>query len=279
MLDESSPRAGGLNVTALLDSSVVPRSRGCSRRPSVARSKGELRTCWCEPNTGALVRLESTRPRATGAHSTLFATGNADMTQGQLARLLDVVASRSGTVLAAWLDERDTDRKAQVTTASLGPFHGYTTALTRITGIRRTARHRADRLTNRAWQRFRHGLDNGDPTARSLRPGRSLRTHSLLPTPRPCLRPTGDHRRPRLPGARGGPTRPHLGRLKVGFPRPLRPPRRVQRTHRIPQGQEHRTNRPRMPTHRQLQAASIAQPRPNPRRSLRTTDQNPTALP
>jgi transposase len=69
--------------------------------------------------------------RATGAHPTLFATGIADLTPGRPARLLEVVEGRSGTVLAEWLAERADDWKAEVTTASLDPFRGYATALTR----------------------------------------------------------------------------------------------------------------------------------------------------
>ncbi|HWJ52549.1 MAG TPA: hypothetical protein VNT24_04135, partial [Propionibacteriaceae bacterium] len=48
-----------------------------------------------------------------------------DLTPGRLARLLDVVEGRSGTVLAQWLSERDADWQAAVTTASLDPFRGY----------------------------------------------------------------------------------------------------------------------------------------------------------
>lgn len=69
--------------------------------------------------------------RATSTHPTLFATGIADLSPDRPARLLDVVAGRSGTVLAAWLADRDTDWKAPVSTASLDPFRGYATALTR----------------------------------------------------------------------------------------------------------------------------------------------------
>jgi transposase len=144
--------------------------------------------------------------RASGTHPTLFATGIADLTPDRPARLLDVVGGRSGTVLAAWLAERDEDWKAQVTTASLDPFRGYATALAAqlpgairvldpfhitklglsavddvrcrvqqdttghrgrkgdpLSGIRRLLRRRADRLSDRAWQRLRDGLTEGDP--------------------------------------------------------------------------------------------------------------------
>jgi transposase len=69
--------------------------------------------------------------RATGTHPTLFATGIADLTPGRSARLLDVVEGRSGTVLADWLADRTDNWKAAVATASLNPFRGYATALTR----------------------------------------------------------------------------------------------------------------------------------------------------
>lgn len=67
--------------------------------------------------------------RATATHATTFATGIADLTPGQPARLLDVVEGRSGTVLAAWLDEQDPSWRSAVATASLDPFRGYATAL------------------------------------------------------------------------------------------------------------------------------------------------------
>ena len=66
-------------------------------------------------------------PNATRA--TTFATGIADLTPGRPARLLDLVEGRSGTVLAAWLAERDQAWRAGITTASLDPFRGYATAL------------------------------------------------------------------------------------------------------------------------------------------------------
>jgi transposase len=59
----------------------------------------------------------------------MYATGIADLTAGRPARLCDVVAGRSGVVLATWLHERDHKWKAQIATASLDPFRGYATAL------------------------------------------------------------------------------------------------------------------------------------------------------
>jgi transposase len=67
--------------------------------------------------------------RANSCRSTTFATGIADLTPGRSARLLDVVEGRSGTVLAAWLADRDQAWRAGITTASLDPFRGYATAL------------------------------------------------------------------------------------------------------------------------------------------------------
>jgi transposase len=69
--------------------------------------------------------------RATGGHPTLFATGIADLTPGRPARLLDGVHGRSGTVLGGWLARRDEQWWDAITTASLDPFRGYETALTR----------------------------------------------------------------------------------------------------------------------------------------------------
>jgi transposase len=67
--------------------------------------------------------------RASPCRSTTFATGIADLTPGRTARLLDVVEGRSGTVLAAWLADRDPAWRTGITTASLDPFRGYATAL------------------------------------------------------------------------------------------------------------------------------------------------------
>ena len=68
--------------------------------------------------------------RANATRSTTFATGIADLSPGRPARLLDVVEGRSGSVLAAWLADRDSAWRAGVSTASLDPFRGYATALT-----------------------------------------------------------------------------------------------------------------------------------------------------
>ena len=67
--------------------------------------------------------------RANAQRSTTFATGIADLSAGRPARLLDVIEGRSGTVLAAWLADRDQAWRAGITTASLDPFRGYATTL------------------------------------------------------------------------------------------------------------------------------------------------------
>ena len=67
--------------------------------------------------------------RANAQRSTTFATGIADLSAGRSARLLDVVEGRSGTVLAAWLAERDQAWRAGIATASLDPFRGYANAI------------------------------------------------------------------------------------------------------------------------------------------------------
>ncbi len=84
--------------------------------------------------------------RATGRHPTRYATGIADLTPGRPARLVDVVAGRSGVVLAGWLHERDHAWRAQIATASLDPFRGYATALNQQLP-------RADRVPTRSMSR------------------------------------------------------------------------------------------------------------------------------
>ena len=57
----------------------------------------------------------------------------------------------------------------------------------------------------------------------------------------------------------------------------LAPPRRIERAHREPQpeDQEHEADRPRLPQLRPLPAATVAEPRTHPRRSLTDANQNP----
>lgn len=112
--------------------------------------------------------------RATGQHPTMYATGIADLTPGRPARLCDVVAGRSGVVLAAWLHERDDEWKAQIATASLDPFRGYATALNQqlphtvrvldpfhVTKLGLTA---VDQVRRRVQQDvYRHRGHRGDP--------------------------------------------------------------------------------------------------------------------
>ena len=112
--------------------------------------------------------------RATGQHPTRYATGIADLTPGRPARLCDVVAGRSGVVLAAWLHERDHAWRAQIATASLDPFRGYATALNQqlpqavrvldpfhVTKLGLTA---VDQVRRRVQQDiYRHRGHRGDP--------------------------------------------------------------------------------------------------------------------
>src|SRR5512146_2866895 len=48
---------------------------------------------------------------------------------GQPARLLDVVAGRSGQVYTDWIAEREQQWREQIRIAALDPYRGYTTAL------------------------------------------------------------------------------------------------------------------------------------------------------
>jgi transposase len=68
---------------------------------------------------------------ATARRGTQFVTGIVDLTRrrGGCARLLDVVADRSGTALSCWIADRDPDWRAGVATAALDPFRGYASAL------------------------------------------------------------------------------------------------------------------------------------------------------
>ena len=69
--------------------------------------------------------------RATGTHPTWFVTGIADLTPGRGARLLDVVRGRSASALGGWLQDRPEQWRAGIATASLDPFRGYASALTK----------------------------------------------------------------------------------------------------------------------------------------------------
>jgi transposase len=91
-----------------------------------------------QPEVDAPARLADTEAvgvdetaflRATGTHPTLFATGITDLAPGRPARLLDIVAGRSGRVLADWLSDQPTQWREGIATASLDPFRGYATAL------------------------------------------------------------------------------------------------------------------------------------------------------
>jgi hypothetical protein len=71
---------------------------------------------------GAVGVDETAFLRASATRATTFATGIADLSPGRPARLLDLVEGRSGTVLAAWLADRDAAWRAGISTASLDPF-------------------------------------------------------------------------------------------------------------------------------------------------------------
>ncbi len=64
---------------------------------------------------------------ATPTTGTVFATGIVAL-NGR-ARLLDVVAGRTGSALSAWVCARDDDWRSGITVAALDPFRGYATAL------------------------------------------------------------------------------------------------------------------------------------------------------
>ncbi len=64
---------------------------------------------------------------AASTSSTVYATGIVAL-NGR-ARLLDVVPGRSGTVLSAWVSDRDDGWRAGISVAALDPFRGYATAL------------------------------------------------------------------------------------------------------------------------------------------------------
>jgi hypothetical protein len=149
-------------------------------------------------------------------------------------------------------------------------------------GIRRVLRRRRDRLSVKAAARLRAGLIAGDPDgevtvawtvaqdvmaiyAESNPDQARHRAEQLINDLRDC---------PILELARA---RPHPARLADRTARPIRPSRRIKRTDREPQpkDQEHQAEIARIPQLQQLPTATLAQPRPHPRRSTRITDQNP----
>ena len=69
--------------------------------------------------------------KATATSHTTYVTGLVDLRPagGGPARLIDVVAGRSGKVVSDWLSERGTHWRAQVQVAALDPFRGYEVAL------------------------------------------------------------------------------------------------------------------------------------------------------
>ena len=99
-------------------------------RQVINRGTGQVEDPARLEDTAAVGVDETAYLRANATRSTTFATGIADLSPGRPARLLDVVEGRSGSVLAAWLGDRDSAWRAGITTASLDPFRGYATALT-----------------------------------------------------------------------------------------------------------------------------------------------------
>jgi transposase len=67
--------------------------------------------------------------RANAHRHTQFATGIVDLTPGRPARLLDVVADRSGDAYGGWLAARGAQWRAAIRLAALDPFRGYLNAL------------------------------------------------------------------------------------------------------------------------------------------------------
>lgn len=67
---------------------------------------------------------------ANMTRSTTFVTGLVDLTRdGRRARLLDVVAGRTGSAVAGWLAEQPDEWRRGVGVAALDPFRGYASAL------------------------------------------------------------------------------------------------------------------------------------------------------
>lgn len=66
---------------------------------------------------------------ASKSRRTQYATGIVDLTPGRPARLLDVVAGRTGKVYADWIAEREQTWRDGIKVAALDPFRGYATAL------------------------------------------------------------------------------------------------------------------------------------------------------
>ena len=152
--------------------SVLAGRRSCGSSPLAASRSSTTPHGWTRrPRSGW------TRPRSCAPpepYPTKYATGIADLTPGRPARLLDVVAGRSGVVLAGWLHERDHAWRAQIATASLDPFRGYATALNQqlpqavrvldpfhVTKLGLTA---VDQVRRRVQQDiYRHRGHRGDP--------------------------------------------------------------------------------------------------------------------
>ena len=86
---------------------------------------------WLHTNVTVLGLDETAFLAASATSPTQFVTGLVDIKPagGGPARLLDVVAGRSGQVVTDWLDQRGPDWCARVKVAALDPFRGYERAL------------------------------------------------------------------------------------------------------------------------------------------------------
>lgn len=104
--------------------------------PTVMRAVREfgqriLDAAWVDRAVTQLGVDETAFLAATARSHTQFVTGVVDLKPagGGPARLLDVMAGRSGAVVSQWLADRGADWCAGVQVAALDPFRGYDTAL------------------------------------------------------------------------------------------------------------------------------------------------------
>ena len=86
---------------------------------------------WLHQNVSVLGLDETAFLAASVMSPTQFVTGLVDLKPagGGPARLLDVVAGRSGQVVTTWLDQRGLGWCRRVKVAALDPFRGYERAL------------------------------------------------------------------------------------------------------------------------------------------------------
>ncbi len=144
---------------------------------------------------------------------TVYATGIVAL-NGR-ARLLDVVAGRSATVLSAWVSGRDSHWRADITVAALDPFRGYATAL--HTSLPHTVRVLDAFHMGQAWLR-RRGRRQAPGAATDA--GHRGRKHDPLFGIRRLLRRGADHHSPtswqRMPaGLDAGDDNQQIGRAWI----------------------------------------------------------------